>query len=87
MDKINALFEAFGAVAVLPSIVKAYRSKIIRGVSIITPLFFASWGFWNIIYYPSLDQLWSAAAAVFLAATNSTWLAQVWMYRKGEGGL
>ena len=39
MDQINALFEAFGAVAVLPSIAKAYRSKVIRGVSIITPIF------------------------------------------------
>ena len=84
MDIINALFELFGAVAVLPSIYKAYQTKIIRGVSIITPLFFAAWGYWNIIYYPHLEQHWSAAAAMFLAATNSVWLLQVWIYKDSE---
>jgi len=82
MDAINALFELGGAFAIIPSIVAAHRAKRIAGVSIFTSLFFTSWGWWNIFYYPSLDQTLSACAAVLLAATNSIWLGQIWIYRR-----
>jgi len=82
MDAINALFEVGGAFAIIPSIVAAWRAKKIVGVSIVTSLFFTSWGWWNIFYYPSLDQTLSAAAAGMLATTNSIWLFQIWYYRR-----
>ncbi|MBL4774469.1 MAG: hypothetical protein JKY87_00210 [Mariprofundus sp.] len=81
MDKINALFEFCGFLAVLPSIVAAHKSKQIVGVSLVTPLFFAAWGYWNILFYPHLDQVWSAYAAVLLAVANSYWLVLVWKYK------
>jgi len=81
MDKINALFEFCGFLAVMPSIVAAHKSKKIVGVSLITPLFFAAWGFWNILYYPHLAQDYSTYAAILLASANSYWLVLVWKSR------
>jgi len=81
MDAINACFELGGAFAIIPSIIAAHKAKEIRGISIITSIFFTSWGWWNIVYYPSLDQMLSAGAAVLLAGTNSIWLYQIWKYR------
>jgi len=81
MDIMNALFELFGAFAVLPSILEAHRTKRIMGVSIITSLFFTSWGLWNIFYYPSLTQTWSGYAAILMTATNAFYLWQVYKYR------
>jgi len=81
MDQINAAFEFGGAIAVIPSILAAMRDKRIMGLSIWSTVFFASWGWWNLIYYPHLDQIWSAWAALLLAATNSVYLYLIWKYK------
>jgi len=81
MDMINAAFEFGGFLAVVPSIMAVLRDKRVRGVSLLTPLFFTAWGFWNIIYYPHLDQIWSAWAAVLLSVTNALYLTLLFHYR------
>ena len=81
MDQINAAFEFGGAVAVIPSILAAVRDKRIMGLSIWSTVFFSAWGWWNLIYYPHLDQLWSAWAALLLATTNSVYLYLIWKYK------
>lgn len=86
-DLINAAFEFCGFIAVIPTIIEANRTKEIKGVSIITVLFFASWGFWNVFYYPSLNQEWSAYAAILLAAVNCVWLWQVYQYSYKKRGV
>jgi len=81
MDLINAMFEFGGFLALIPSIRAIMRDKRVHGFSILTPLFFTSWGYWNIVYYPHLEQLWSAVAAVLLALANSVYLFLVYKYR------
>jgi len=81
MDMINAAFEFGGFLAIIPSIMAVLRDKRVHGISILTPLFFTSWGFWNIFYYPSLDQIWSAWAAVLLSLTNGIYLVLLFHYR------
>ncbi len=44
MDVVNACFEFFGAVAILPSINAIRRDGYVAGMSVWTPLFFATWG-------------------------------------------
>lgn len=82
MDKINALFELGGFLAVVASIISARKAGTVVGVSWLTPCFFSAWGYWNLLFYPMLDQAWSAAAALLLAAANSYWLWLIWMYRQ-----
>lgn len=81
MDAINAMFEFGGFLAVLPSILIVRKSKKIDGVSVITLWFFTAFGYWNILYYPHLNQACSTYAALLLAAANSYWLLLVWKYK------
>ena len=81
-DIINASFEFVGAFAVLLSVRKAYQDKQVHGVSWLHVAFFTAWGFWNIYYYPSLDQWWSFAAGVFLVVVNCIWVGQLIYYSR-----
>ena len=74
-DIINALFEFCGSIAVWQNVATLLREKKVRGVSLVSMSFFTAWGFWNIWYYPSLGQVWSAYMAAFLCLGNLTWVA------------
>ena len=61
-----------------------YRDKCIRGVHWSATLFFASWGYWNLFYYPHLDQWWSFSGGVSIVAANTVWVAQMFYYGRKE---
>ena len=81
-DFINALFECLGGLFVALSVHQLWRDNQARGVHWGTVLFFSSWGYWNLYYYPSLGQIWSGAGAIGVALVNTSWLALLWRYRK-----
>lgn len=83
-DLINAGFEVFGFVAVSLSIVRLYKDKQVKGLSILTLVFFTSWGAWNLYYYPSLGQLCSTVGAACTFSANTIWVGMVLYYSKGE---
>lgn len=78
MDHINALFELGGTLLMLPTLIRSWRLGTVQGVHLATPLFFWSWGLWNILYYPSLGQFWSFTAGILLFITNTAWIVMVW---------
>lgn len=55
------------------NVLAVWEDKSVAGVRWWTVSFFALWGFWNLYYYPHLDQWWSLAAACFIAAANVAW--------------
>lgn len=79
-DIVNGLFETAGGFFILLSILKLHREKIVRGVSWIHVGFFSSWGYWNLYFYPSLDQWFSFWGGVLLVASNTYWLGQMVFY-------
>lgn len=81
-DLINAFFEFSGFLLVLPSLLKAYNLKMIRGVHIATPLFFLCWGVFNLFFYTHLDQWYSTLAAGLMIIGNLIWTWMVWVYSK-----
>lgn len=81
-DAINAFFEIGGSLFVLASVVKLYKDKQVHGVSWVTVIFFCAFGYWNIAYYPSLEQWYSTAGAIALATMNTIWLTQILYYRR-----
>lgn len=88
MDQINAVAEVIACIVLLPSIMRAWRLKVVVGVHWLTPAFFWSYGIWNLFYYHSLEQWWSGFAAILLAAQNTVWLLMVILYtprRRGPG--
>ena len=55
-DIINGSFELLGSVFILPSIIALYKAKQSKGIHWIHVLFFTSWGYWNLYYYPHLSH-------------------------------
>lgn len=76
-DVVNGLFEALGAVGVWGNFLKLRSDKAVAGVDWRSTLLFGLWGFWNLVYYPSLGQWWSLCGGVAICAGNAAWLGQL----------
>lgn len=79
-DQINGLFEGSAALFVLRNIRVLYKDKRVCGVSIISTGFFTAWGFWNLFYYPQLNQYWSWVGGIAIVVMNMVWIGQMVYY-------
>lgn len=74
-DLMNGCFEIGGALFVLNHARVLYLDKAVKGVSLVSLIYFFSWGIWNLIYYPSLGQFWSFVGGIGLVIANLIWIA------------
>lgn len=72
-DLVNGTFELFAGWAVLLHCRRLFLDQMVRGVSFYATAFFASWGAWNLYYYPWLGQMWSFSCGVFVFIANVIW--------------
>lgn len=79
-DIINGIFESCGGFFIALSVIKLHREKIVRGVSWMHVTFFSAWGFWNLYFYPHLDQWMSFWGGFLLVTVNCVWLGQIMYY-------
>lgn len=79
-DMINGLFEGLGTLFILTSVVKLYNEKLVRGVSWVHMSFFMTWGFWNLYYYPHLEQWWSFVGGIGIVVANTVYVGQLLYY-------
>lgn len=82
-DTINGLFEGIGSILIWLNIRQLYRDKQTKGVHIAPILFWVLWGFWNLFYYPHLNQWLSFAGGVSVVTANTVWIGQMVYYRRG----
>ena len=80
-DLLNGIFEAGGAVLVWKNVHQIIKDKQTRGVYWPAWFFFSAWGWWNILYYASLDQWVSWTGGLVLVLANTTWVVLAWKYR------
>lgn len=80
-DFVNSLFEFFAIFAIWLSIRKCYKERSSKGVHWAQVVFYCSWGFWNVLYYPSVGHWVSAMAGLGVAVSNSIWAALLIKYR------
>lgn len=80
-DLINGGFELWGGVELWKNVKCIKRDKQIRGVNWKVTRFFTAWGFWNLLYYPSLDQWLSFLGGLNIVAANAVWLYYAVKYR------
>lgn len=80
-DLINGMFESIGALMIFQNVRTLHRDKMVRGVHWGPTGFFASWGLWNLFYYPHLEQWFSFVAGAVLVTINTIWLIQMLYYR------
>lgn len=80
-DAINGAFEAFGGVMNMVNVLRIYRDKGYRGISVLPTLFFTTWGFWNVLfYYPVLHQWCSFAGGLLIVLANAAWVSMALYY-------
>jgi hypothetical protein len=79
-DGVNGAYESLGGFFVFLHILTLLRDKAVRGVNIPAAAFFASWGLWNLYYYPSLGQWCSFAGGLGLVTANTTWIILMLYY-------
>ena len=83
-DIINGCFETLGAPFIILNVVKLYKQKLVRGVSLWHPVFFGSWSLWNLYYYPYLGQWFSFLGGILITISTATWLAMLLYYTQKE---
>lgn len=81
-DIINGTLELLGAGFVALNVRQILIDKMVRGFHWAPCVFFAIWGWWNLFYYPHLDQWFSFAGGVALIAVETTWLVLIFRYWK-----
>lgn len=79
-DFLNGLFELAGGLFILISVLKLHREKKARGISYIHVGYFTAWGYWNLYYYPHLNQWLSFVGTISIVAINTFWLVQLIYY-------
>lgn len=85
-DFFNALWELSGGAFIALSCWQLFKDKIVRGVHWVHTGFFAAWGYWNLYYYPAIDQWWSFLGGCSVVAFNTLWLGQIIYYTRKERG-
>lgn len=83
-DLVNGLFEFFGAASIWLNVRQILKDRKTAGVSKVATGAFTCWGFWNLFYYPHLNQWFSLTGGAFIVAGNCTWLALMWKYRRNK---
>lgn len=84
LDYVNGLFELGMALVILLSINKLRRDKMVHGIHWANIAFPATWGFWNLIYYPSLDQWFSFFGGLAVVIVNMIYLAMIFHYSRAQ---
>ena len=83
-DMMNGFFEGFGGLMILNHCRAIYRDKLVRGVSIISTVFFFAWGIFNVYFYKHLDQPYSWYAGIFMMCCNCVYVYLLVYYSKEE---
>jgi len=81
-DLINSIFELFGAIVIWKNVKQLIKDKQVKGVYYPLWIFYATWGFWNLYYYPSLNQHLSFYAGIVMVIGNTIWVSLAFYYGK-----
>lgn len=81
-DNVNGLYEALAGLFILNNCRMVVKDKKVKGVSIVSVVFFATWGGWNLYYYPSLGQWASFWGGLAVFTANLIWIGLMLKYRK-----
>jgi len=79
-DCINGAYEMMGGLFLAYNCFVLYKHKQVRGVSVAATIFFTTWSWWNLYYYPHLNQWMSFTGGYLIVITNSLWIAMMIHY-------
>lgn len=79
IDIINAIFEAFGGIFAILNCRQLYKDKQVKGVSIISAIFFITWSMWAIYFYYKTENPYSMYASMLIGLSEIMWVT-MWFY-------
>ena len=80
-DGTNGFFELVGGLLILNHCRAVLHDKAVKGVSIFSTSVFMLWGFWNLYYYPSLNQWLSFTGGLVIVFANFLWVGLMLCYK------
>lgn len=83
-DILNGIFEAGLSIFLWKGVLALRRDKEVRGFYWPTVVWTTAWGFYNLYFYPHLDQWASFWGGMFVVMANLTWLAHVAYYSRAR---
>lgn len=81
-DLINGSFEMVGGCLLWFNSYRILKDKRLKGVFIFPTIFFTFWGFWNLYYYPHLNQILSFVGGCNVVLANTTWVILALYYKR-----
>jgi hypothetical protein len=82
LDLINSVgFELLSCIFLSLNIWSLCKDKVVKGISLASAAFYASWAWWNVYYYLSLSQIFSFSAGILVAILTSWWIILALLYR------
>lgn len=80
-DLINFSFQIIFTVCIWCNVLKLFKDKSVRGVSLIVSLFYCLAPIWTAYYFFALKQDFSIISSLLMFSGNSTWLILALYYR------
>ena len=73
-DMVNAAISLAGSCFLWANVRSLYQEKEVKGIHWSSVAFFTALGFWNLFYYSTLSQWYSAVAGISGVTANVVWL-------------
>ncbi len=80
-DLFNGTFECVGGIFLFLNVYRLYKDKVLAGVHWLPQIWFMSWGYFNIFYYPHIHQILSFYGGLVVVTANTCWLTLYLHYR------
>ena len=80
-DIVNGAFEASAGLFLFNNVRLLWKHKKISGVSVLSTAVFTAWGYWNLYYYPHLNQMMSFLGGIGVVAANTMWVILAIRYK------
>ena len=83
-DIVNGAFESIAGLLLWNNVRVLLKHKQVHGISIFSTAAFTLWGYWNLYYYPHLNQTISFIGCILVVSANTAWVILAVRYsRKG----
>ncbi len=79
IDIINSLFEIMGVVFATLNIIQLVKDKQVKGINILSAIFFTIWGIWTIYFYFKTENIYSMYAGMIVVLSEIIWVV-LWFY-------
>lgn len=83
-DIVNGIFEIIGGLFILNHCRVLYKDKQVKGVSVLSTVVFTLWGFCNLYFYPSLNQMISFVGGVIMVIANTLYVGMLIHYSRDK---